>query len=61
MITSGGSFMFIKLVKGLPPRYATSDILTSAIGNELYNVLSILKHLSQLSEGEGYCQVKRLE
>lgn len=26
MITSGGSFIFIKLVKGEPPQYATSDI-----------------------------------
>ena len=48
MITSGGSFMFIKLVKSLPPRYATSDIFDIRNrGNELYNVLSILKHLSE--------------
>lgn len=26
MITSGGSFIFIKVVKGEPPQYATSDI-----------------------------------
>lgn len=48
MITSGGSFMFIKLVKGNPPRYATSDIFDIRNrGNELYDVLSILKHISQ--------------
>lgn len=54
MITSGGSFMFIKLVKGNPPRYATSDICDIRNrGNELYNVLSILKHISQLTTREG--------
>lgn len=50
MITSGGSFMFIKLVKGETPQYATSDIFDIRnLGNELYSVLSILKRLSQLS------------
>lgn len=48
MITSGGSFMFIKLVKGNPPRYATSDIFDIRNrGNELHDVLRILKHISQ--------------
>jgi len=46
MITSGGSFIFIKLVKGNPPQYATSDIFDIRNrGNELYSVLSILKRL----------------
>ncbi len=50
MITSGGSFMFLKLVKGETPQYATSDIFDIRNrGNELYSVLSILKRLSQLS------------
>lgn len=50
MITSGGSFMFIKLVQGKPPQYATSDIFDIRNrGNELYQVLSILKRLSQLT------------
>jgi hypothetical protein len=50
MITSGGSFIFIKLVKGETPQYATSDIFDIRNrGNELYSVLSILKRLSQLS------------
>jgi hypothetical protein len=50
MITSGGSFMFIKLVQGNPPRYGTSDIFDIRNrGNELYQVLSILKCLSQLA------------
>ncbi|MBN3905674.1 MAG: restriction endonuclease subunit R [Nostoc sp. NMS1] len=49
MITSGGSFMFIKLLKSSPPRYATSDIFdVRNRGNELYSVLQILKHISQL-------------
>ncbi|MEH1871317.1 restriction endonuclease subunit R [Nostoc sp.] len=50
MITSGGSFMLIKLLKGHPPRYATSDIFdVRNRGNELYNVLQILKRISQLT------------
>lgn len=48
MITSGGSFMFVKLVKGNPPRYATSDVFDIRNhGNELYDALKILKRLSQ--------------
>jgi len=50
MITSGGSFMFLKLVKGAVPQYATSNIFDLRnTGNELYDVLSILKRLSQLT------------
>jgi hypothetical protein len=50
MITSGGSFMFIKLLKGHPPRYGTSDIFdVRNRGNELYSVLRILKGISQLA------------
>jgi hypothetical protein len=50
MITSGGSFMFIKLLKGHLPRYATSDIFDIRNrGNELYSVLRILKHISQFT------------
>ncbi|GAB1545255.1 hypothetical protein NUACC21_79310 [Scytonema sp. NUACC21] len=50
MITSGGSFMFLKLLKGNPPRYATSDIFdVRNRGNELYCVLRILKRISQLT------------
>lgn len=49
MITTGGSFIFIKLVKAETPQYATSDIFDIRNrGNELYSVLSILKKLSQL-------------
>lgn len=50
MITSGGSFMFLKLVKGTVPQYATSNIFDiQNTGNELYDVLRILKRLSQLT------------
>ena len=50
MITSSGSFMFIKLVRGNPPQYATSDIFDIRNrGNELYTVLGILKRISQLT------------
>ncbi len=47
MVTSGGSFMFVKLVKGNPPKYGTSDIFDIRNrGNQLYLVLAILKRLS---------------
>jgi hypothetical protein len=46
MITTGGSFIFIKLVKAEIPQYATSNIFgIRNRGNELYSVLSILKKL----------------
>ncbi|MEB3336863.1 MAG: restriction endonuclease subunit R [Leptolyngbyaceae bacterium] len=50
MITSGGSFMFLKLVKWGVPQYGTSNIFDIRnTGNELYDVLKILKRLSQLT------------
>ncbi|WP_373530592.1 restriction endonuclease subunit R [Nostoc sp.] len=49
MITTGGSFMFLKLVKGETLRYATSKVFELRNpDNELYDVLRILKRLSQL-------------
>jgi len=49
LITNGGSFVFIKLVKGETPRYATSNIFEIRNqGNQLYDVLKIFKRLSQL-------------
>ncbi|GFE68709.1 type I restriction enzyme HsdR N-terminal domain-containing protein [Chroococcus sp. FPU101] len=49
MITNGGSFMFIKLVQGTIPQYATSRVyITRNPGNELYDVLRVLKHLTQI-------------
>ncbi|QLE55141.1 restriction endonuclease subunit R [Nostoc sp. TCL26-01] len=49
MITSGGEFIFVKLVKGNPPQYSLSKgFLSRNPGNELYDVPRILKHLTQL-------------
>ncbi|KAB8313879.1 restriction endonuclease subunit R [Tolypothrix campylonemoides VB511288] len=49
MISTGGSFIFIKLLKGETPQYGTSDIFDIRNrGNQLYDVLRILKRLSQL-------------
>lgn len=50
MITTGGSFVFIKLVKGESPQYALSKIFELRNpGNELYLVLDILKQLEQVT------------
>ncbi|MBW4510231.1 MAG: restriction endonuclease subunit R [Scytonematopsis contorta HA4267-MV1] len=49
MITTGGSFVFLKLVKGETIQYATSKVFELRNpDNELYDVLSILKRLSLL-------------
>jgi predicted type IV restriction endonuclease len=49
MITTGGSFIFIKLVKGEIVQYATSKLFAIRNpGNDLYDVFRILKRLSQL-------------
>ena len=54
MITTGGSFVFVKLVKGEVPLYALSRVfITRNPGNELYEVLRILKRLSQLVNNSG--------
>ena len=49
MITTGGSFIFVKLVRGEVNHYALSKgFLVRNPGNELYEVLRILKRISQL-------------
>lgn len=49
MIATGSEFIFVKLVKGNPPRYALSKgFLMRNPGNELYDVSRILKRLTQL-------------
>ncbi len=49
LITNGGSFMFLKLVQGIIPQYATSRIFELRNpGNELYEVFRILKKMGQL-------------
>jgi len=51
MITTGGTFVFVKLLKEERPRYALSKgfRIRDPGKNQLYEVLSILKHLSQLA------------
>lgn len=50
MITTGGSFIFVKLVQGETPQYATSRVFELRNpGNDLYRVLSVLKQLGVLS------------
>ena len=49
MITTGGSFIFLKLSQDSIPQYALSDPFeVRKRGNDLYSVLKILKRLSQL-------------
>lgn len=48
MITTGGSFIFLKLIKGERPQYSLSKtFVTLNPGNELYDVLRILKRLCE--------------
>ncbi|MGB6297788.1 MAG: restriction endonuclease subunit R [Rivularia sp. (in: cyanobacteria)] len=50
MIGTGSEFIFVKLVKTNPPRYALSKgFLIRNPGNELYDVLRILKGLIQIA------------
>ncbi len=49
LIVAGGSLMFIKLVRGERNQYGRSRIFEIANpGNELYQVLAILKRLGQV-------------
>lgn len=48
MITSGGSFMFVKLVKGNPPQYAVSKLFGIREPEDLATVFAILKHFGNL-------------
>jgi hypothetical protein len=50
MITSGGSFMFVKLTKGNLPQYAVSKLFGIRELDDLISVFAILKRLSQLVE-----------
>jgi len=53
MITTGGSFVFLKVVKGESPQYAVSRIFELRNpGNELYTVLGVLKQLEQVALDE---------
>ena len=48
MITTGGSFIFLKLVQGNSLQYGTSKLFATRNPGDLYSVLSIFKRLSQL-------------
>jgi len=48
MITTGGSFVFIKLLKSETPLYALSRVFElNNPGNDLYTILAVLKQLEQ--------------
>jgi hypothetical protein len=50
LITNGGSFIFVKLVKQETPKYAFSRLFyIFNPGNELYTVLGVLKRLGKLA------------
>ena len=50
MIATGSEFIFIKLVKGGTPQYATSAIFSMRNpGNDLYDVLKIFKKLIEIA------------
>lgn len=49
LITTGSEFIFLKLVKTVIPQYATSNVFNLRNqGNDLYQVLQIMKKLSYL-------------
>lgn len=50
LITSGGSFMFVKLVKNLHPQYATSKLFGIFNPGDLPAVFNILRHLGELTK-----------
>ncbi|NEQ72768.1 MAG: hypothetical protein F6K23_06600 [Okeania sp. SIO2C9] len=50
MISTGGGFIFVKFMNRKPPQYALSKtFITINPGNELYDVLRILKRLTQIA------------
>jgi len=49
MIATGGEFIFLKLLKEDSPKYSTSNVFhVRNRGNELYQVLQIMKKISQI-------------
>lgn len=48
MITNGGSFMFVKLVKGNSPQYAVSKLFGIREPDDLVTVFAILKRFGDL-------------
>jgi len=50
LVTNGGEFRFIKLVKQEMPQYAVSKVLAIDDNEDLYTVVRILKRLGQLTQ-----------
>ena len=51
VILNGSEFLFLKLVRGEAPQYATSDLFSLLNrGNDLYHVLSVLKRLRDIAK-----------
>lgn len=48
LITNGGSFMFVKLVKSAAPQYAVSRLFGIRESADFYTVFAIIKRLGQL-------------
>ena len=48
LITTGGEFIFIKLVKAENHKYGISNLFATRNSEDLYRVLQILKYLSQI-------------
>jgi hypothetical protein len=51
MLTNGSEFLFVKLLWDGKPLYGTSRLFAMRNPGDLYEVLKILKHLCQPSEG----------
>ncbi|BAY96739.1 hypothetical protein NIES37_06750 [Tolypothrix tenuis PCC 7101] len=47
-VTNGNEFRFIKLIKGVIPQYALSDLFALDSRDDLYTVIKILKRLADL-------------
>ncbi|MCG8361829.1 MAG: restriction endonuclease subunit R [Pseudanabaenales cyanobacterium] len=48
LVTNGGEFRFIKLVRSPTPQYALSDLFSLDSRDDIDTILEILKHLGQL-------------
>lgn len=53
LVTNGREFQFLKLVQQGAPRYALSYTLSLNRGDDLYQVVRVLKHLGQIAGQEG--------
>ncbi|MBD1827720.1 hypothetical protein NDI47_19905 [Microcoleus vaginatus GB1-A2] len=58
MIATGGSFIFVKLVKGESPRYSTSDLL--GISNRTNNLYQFRLHRNDILKEHQECNEDNL-